>query len=222
MPTGTGRVSELYLEDGWRFARIACPEELIPGPGQYLLAGDGSDSLLPVPLFYTDSSPGGFTGPAPETWKPGDVLWIRGPLGHGFALPAMARKVALVSFVGTPARLRGLIQPALRQKASVVFLGETSADHLPDDVEVLAISALDEIVGWADYIALDVERESLPEVKDRLKEQFQLSVVMDAQILIHSAMPCGGIAECGVCAITTKSEWKMACRDGPVFDWREI
>lgn len=222
MQIGTGRVSELFLEDGWRYARISCSEELIPGPGQYLLASGGSDSLLPVPLFYTDLAPQGFTGPAPESWKPGDLIQVRGPLGHGFSLPASARNVALVSFDGTPARLRGLIRPALNQKASVVFLAETSADHLPDDVEVLSLAALEEIVGWADYIAMDVEREYLHEVKDSLQEQSRMLATKEAQILVHTPMPCGGIAECGVCAITTKSEWKMVCREGPVFIWREI
>ena len=222
MHTGTGRVSELFLEDGWRYARISCPKELVPGPGQYLLAGDGSESLLPVPIFYTNSAPQGFIGLAPESWEPGKVLWLRGPLGHGFSLPASARKVALASFDGTPARLRGLIRPALIQKASVVYLGESSADHLPDDVEVLSLSSLEEILDWADYLALDVKREDLDEVMERLRGQNHSSALKAAQILIQTPMPCGGVAECGVCALTTRSEWKMICREGPVLHWREL
>lgn len=222
MHIGTGRVSEVFLEDGWRYARLSCPEELIPGPGQYLLASDGPDTLLPVPIFYTESAPQGFIGPAPESWKPGDQIQVRGPLGHGFWLPAPARKVALIPFDGTPGRLRGLVQPALRQEASVVFLGESSADQLPDDVEVLSLSVLEEILEWADYIAMDARRDDLQQVKERLGARNRLPAVRDAQILIHTPMPCGGIGVCGVCAISTKSEWKMICRDGPVFTWKEI
>jgi hypothetical protein len=42
------------------------------------------------------------------------------------------------------------------------------------------------------------------------------------QILIHTSMPCGGIAECGVCALRTEDDWKLICKEGPVFDLREI
>jgi dihydroorotate dehydrogenase electron transfer subunit len=222
MHTGAGRVSEVFLEDGYRYARLSCPEELVPGPGQYLIAGHGSDSLLPVPIFYTDSAPRGFIGPAPDSWEPGKLLWLRGPLGHGFSLPAPARKVALISFDGTPARLRGLVQPALRQKASVVFLGETGADHLPDEVEVLSLSALFEILEWADTIAMDVGREELEDVRERLMGQNRSSALRDAQVLVHTPMPCGGVAECSVCAVTTASGWRLICREGPVFHWSEL
>lgn len=222
MHTGMGRVSEVFLEDGCRYARLSCPEELVPGPGQYLLAGDRSDLLLPVPVFYTDSAPQGFIGPASDSWQPGEVLYLRGPIGHGFSLPASARKVALVALARTPARLRGLVQPALRQKGSVVFLGETGADQLPDEVEVLSLSALEEILEWADFIALDVSRAGLDELRERLQGQSRSPALKNAQILIETPMPCGGIAECGVCALTTGSEWKLICRDGPVFHWREL
>ena len=222
MHIGFGRVSELFLEDGYRYARLSCPEELVPGPGQYLLAGDDSDSLLPVPIYYTDSAPRGFIGPVPDSWEPGEVLRLRGPLGHGFSLPASARKVALASFDGNPARLRGLIRPALRQEASVVFQGESNTEHLPDDVEVLSLAALEEILEWADYIALDMRREDLQGVRERLRGQNRSSVLMAAQVLVHTSMPCGGVAECGVCALTTKSEWKLICKDGPVFHWKDL
>ena len=78
----------------------SCPPNLIPSPGQYLLAGDGSDSPLPVPLFHTDSAPQGFlaAAPVPDWWHPGLELSLRGPLGRGFTLPVSARKVGLIAF----------------------------------------------------------------------------------------------------------------------------
>jgi NAD(P)H-flavin reductase len=222
MHTGKGRVVEMILEDGYRYTRLSCPDRLVPGPGQYLLANDGSDSILPVPIFYTDSMPQGFIGSAPDSWKPGDVLHLRGPLGRGFSLPVSARKVGLIAFNGPPSRLRGLIQPALRQNASVVVLCDTSADHLPDDVEVQPLSTLEDILKWVDFIALDLKRENLLELRERLGERTQLSVLSGAQVLIHTPMPCGGAADCAVCAVTTKSGWGMTCKDGPVFDLREL
>ena len=222
MHTGKGQVTELILEDGCRYARLSCDEPLVPAPGQYLLASLAADSPLPVPIFYTDSAPGGFIAWSGMPWKPGDELHLRGPLGRGFSLPPAARKVALIALDDVPARLRGLIDPALRQRASVVLVSASAGDSLPDDVEVQPLAAMPEVLRWADYIAVDVSRENLAELRKKLLEPNPLAAAVEAQILIQTAMPCGGIADCGVCAVTTRSSWKMACKDGPVFDWNEI
>lgn len=223
MHTGKGQVVELILENGLRQARITCSADLIPFPGQYLLAGDASHSPLPVLLFSTEAKPGSFTAcaPIPETWTPGTEISLRGPLGRGFSLPPSARNVALIAF-DDASRLRALIQPALKQGAAVVLVCDTDEEYLPDQVEVQPFSALDDILGWADYIAFDVSRESLPRLRERLGGRNQGSVKGEAQVLIYAPVPCGGVADCGVCAVTLKSGWKMACKDGPVFDLREI
>lgn len=222
MHTGTGRIVELILEDGCLYARISCRESLIPGPGQYLLASHDPDSILPVPIFHTDYAHQGFIGTAPETWKPGEVVSLRGPLGRGFSLPPLARRVGLIAFDSPPARLRGLIRPALKQDASIVLVCDSGADHLPDEVEVQPVSALGDILQWADYFALDVDRDNLGELKERLEKTAPRTVWSSARILVRTSMPCGGLAECGVCALNSRSEWKLACRDGPVFELSEI
>lgn len=223
---------ELILQDGCRHVRIACPPGLIPSPGQYLLAGDGSDSPLPVPLFHTDSAPQGFVSRAastlvaaasvPVSWRPGVELYLRGPLGRGFTLPSLARKVGLVAFDDSAARLKGLIQPALKQEAAVVLVCSSTPENLSDDVEVQPLSALQEIVEWADYLAFDVARENLSQLKEQLGKLKPLSVGRDAQVLVRTPIPCGGVADCGVCALNLKSDWKLACKDGPVFAWNEV
>ena len=224
MHTGKGKVFELILEDGDRHARVSCPSNLIPSPGQYLLAGDRSDSPLPVPLFHTDSDPQSFiaAAPVPDSWNPGLELHLRGPLGHGFSLPFSARKVGLIAFDHSPARLRGLIRPALQQDAAVVLVCNSSVENLPDEVEVHPMSALQDIVEWADYVAFDTAREKLNQLREGLGKLNQLVAGKESQILVHTPIPCGGVAECGVCAVTLKFGWKLACKDGPVFDWREM
>jgi dihydroorotate dehydrogenase electron transfer subunit len=224
MHTDKGRVVELILKDGQRQARISCPENLIPSPGQYLLASDESDSPLPVPVFYTDSAPQGFIAAArlPDSWNPGREIYLRGPLGHGFTLPNTARKVGLVALDDAPSRLSGLISPALKQGAAVVLISGSRVDNLPDEVEVQPLSALNEIMKWADYAAFDVDRENLPVLREQLFNGTQAKVPFEAQVLVRTPVPCGGIAECGVCAVKVKSAWKMACKDGPVFDWKEL
>jgi dihydroorotate dehydrogenase electron transfer subunit len=232
MHTGKGQVSELILEDGSRYVRVSCPSNLIPSPGQYLLAGDASEAPIAVPLFHTYSAPqSGSMGPwrdfiasapIPDSWHPGMELYLRGPLGNGFNLPLPARKVGLIAFEVSPARLRGLISSALRQGASVGFVCNSSADHLPDEVEVQPMSALQDIVCWADYLAFDVARENLNLLRERLGKLTQAAAEKESQVLIYTPVPCGGVAECGVCAVTLKSTWKLACKDGPVFDLREL
>ncbi|HEY9527112.1 MAG TPA: hypothetical protein VIR02_08535 [Anaerolineales bacterium] len=224
MSAGKGQVLELILEDGFRYARVTCPPNLVPLPGQYLLASDGTDSPLPVPLFYTDSAPQGFVAvtPAASKWMPGLELDLRGPLGRGFSLSLAARRVGLVAFDDSPARLRGLIRPALKQDAAVVLVSSSAPDHLPDDVEVQPLSTLSDILAWADYVAFDVSRENLHQLREQVGKQNQLVSRMAVQVLIRTPVPCGGIAECGVCAVTLKSGWKLACKDGPVFDWGEL
>jgi dihydroorotate dehydrogenase electron transfer subunit len=224
MHTGTAQVVELILEDGWRLARISCGASLIPSPGQYILAGSASDTSLPVPVFYTDSAPQGFIG-APlgaNSWSPGQEVHLRGPLGRGFEMPLSARKVALIAFDTPPVRLRGLIKPALKQEAAVALVSDFVSDRLPDEVEVQPLSALPDILNWADTIAVDVARENLPGLGQRLEVMNQIPAVRAAQVLVRTLMPCGGVADCGVCAVQIKPGWKLACKDGPVLDWREL
>lgn len=222
MHTGTGQVLELILEDGDRYVRVSCSAHLIPAPGQYLLANDGSGSSLAVSIFYSDSAPQGFIAAAPATadWSPGLVLHLRGPLGRGFRLPLAARRIGLVALDDAPVRLRGLIRPALKQAAAVVLVSNMTPEDLLDDVEVQPLSSLHDVLEWADYVAYDVARENLQELRERLGNR--LAARADAQVLIRTAIPCGGIADCGVCAVTSKSEWRLACKEGPVFDWREL
>jgi ferredoxin len=44
----------------------------------------------------------------------------------------------------------------------------------------------------------------------------------EGQMLIHTPVPCGGMADCGICAVTLRSGWKLACKEGPVFDWKAL
>jgi hypothetical protein len=224
MHTAKGQVIELILENGLRHARISCPENLIPASGQYLLASDASDSPLPVSIFYTDSAPQGFiaSAPVPDSWTPGMEVYLRGPLGRGFLLPVSARKVGLIAFDDSPSRLRGLIAPALKQDAAIVLVTDFDSDSMHDEVEVQPSSALADIVEWADYLAFDVARENLFELKESLGSMKQARAGKEAQVLIRTPMPCGGVADCGVCAVTLKSGWEFACKDGPVFALKEI
>ena len=159
MRNGEGQLVEIYLDSR---SRITCPPDLIPAPGQYILAhASRSNSPLAVPVFFSDSAPNGFRAAPflPLAWTPGTQLNLRGPLGHGFAIPAFARKVALITFDESPARLHGLISIALKQDAEVVLVSNMVLDDMPEAVEIQPLQALTDIYQWADYAALDVARE---------------------------------------------------------------
>jgi len=216
---------EIHLVNGLTGGRILCPSEMIPSPGQYLLAHDlASDDLLPVPLFPAGSISHGFiVAPSiPEAWQPETRLSLRGPLGHGFDLPESARRVALVAVDGNPYRLLPLLDVALKNEAAVTLLSESLPADLPVEVEVQPISMLPEAAAWADYLAIDVMRESLPEVWKMFGEGERVWAVKDAQVLVLTPVPCGGMAECGLCAVNVRQGWKMACKDGPVFRLRTL
>jgi hypothetical protein len=218
MKNGKGLVAEVYLDSR---ARILCPPELIPAPGQYLLAHTSlSDDPLADPIFFSDSAPDGFRAAPhlPLSWTPGTQLNLRGPLGHGFSIPAAARKVALIAFDESPERLRGLIPVAFKQGAEVVLVSDTVVADLPEAIEVQPLQALREICQWADYAALDTARENLPQLVKRLGAVNQI----EAQVLVRAPMPCGALAECGVCALTVRHEWRMICKDGPVFEYSDL
>ena len=225
MQQATGELVEIYLENGRTGGRLLCPGNLTPAPGQYLLAHDpASDSPLAVPVFSAGPVPGGFlvAPPIPPSWQPGVSLSLRGPLGRGFSLPTTARCVALVALGETVARLNPLLTVALEQGASVVLVSDLVLTDLPPEVEIQPVAALRSIVEWADYMALDLPRESLPGLRERLGLREQTRVRYEAQALVLAPMPCGGIAECGVCAVTAHRGWKMACKDGPVFNLYDL
>ena len=99
---------------------------------------------------------------------------------------------------------------------------DATSEDLPAEVEVQPLSALADVLNWADYIGLDTARENLLRLGERLVEWKHAQAIREAQVLIRTAMPCGGVAECGVCAVGIKSGWRLACKDGPVLDWREL
>jgi hypothetical protein len=224
MKSGAGQLVETYLEAG---GRLVCPSELVPAPGQYLLAhAPASNAPLAAPIFLSEVTPDGFhiAPPLPAMWMPGTRLNLRGPLGHGFLLPASAQRVALVAFDDSPARLRGLIPLALKQGASVTLLCRSVPDDLPEEVEAQPLHTLAEIRRWADYIAFDAVREAVPELAEMFGRKNQPQVRADrgvafgAQVLVRAPVPCGGLADCGVCALMIGRDWLMVCSDGPVFD----
>ena len=219
-----GTVAELVLLDGSASARIRCPEGVIPAPGQYALAhAEGSDAPLASALFSAREATEGFIAapPVPASWLPGTKLALRGPLGHGFSLPVSARRVALIAIDCPPATLLALLNQATRQAASVTLVGQRIPEDLPLQIEAQPPEALHDVCAWADYIAMDVPRESLAGLKELFKGR-QATFKAEAQALVRTPMPCGALAACGVCTVDGGGKALLACEDGPVFDFLQL
>src|SRR5512142_2703837 len=126
MKTDTGRIIEIQTNPRGEIAAwLACTPGVIPAPGQYTLARamKDPDAVLASPLFpagYSDR--GFFAAPRlPANWNPGTLIELRGPLGHGFQLPANLRRLACAALDQGAGRLLPLIQTALTRGSDVVL-----------------------------------------------------------------------------------------------------
>ncbi len=219
-----GTIAELVLLNGSASTRIRCAPGVVPSPGQYALAyAGGSNAPLATVLFMTASTSDGFVAapPVPPSWLPGTQLYIRGPLGHGFSLPQSARRVGLVALDCSPVTLLSLLEPAVRQAASVALVGSNVPEDLPLQVEVQPLEALQDVCAWADFVAFDMCRESMGDLKQRFSGS-RSSFKAEAQALVRTPMPCGALAACGVCSVNVGRRDLLACEDGPVFDFHQL
>jgi len=222
MQTGRGRLVERFLNGG---GRVACDARLIPRPGQYVMATASSgNEVLASPLFAARAHRDGFIA-APElpgAWLPGSWLYLRGPNGNGFHVPSTSRRVALATFGGGAHCLLPLVATALTQDAAVVFVGEHADLELPAAVEVQPLGAFSEAACWADYVAVEVRRETIEWMRESIAAADVRSMTAKAEVIVRTAMPCGGLAECGVCVVGTGRNRLALCSDGPVLDLRGL
>ncbi len=249
MAVGVGTLLELRLEPEGLSGRIACPPGLRPRPGQYLVAASPDPGEpLPVVLFPSAISPLAgqaileIAPPLPPAWVAGMQLALRGPLGSGFHMPPTARRVALACPEGAPYRLLPLAEQALNQRAAVAIYAQTAPAGLPEEVEVLPLDLLPAAPAWADFLALEASMSgSLRSVVPPLRSALGLNAYQrpgcETQVLVMTAMPCCGLAECGICAVAISGAvatrgsgpargghggWALACSDGPVFDFNVL
>ena len=223
MRTIAGRVAEIQLHLGEASALIACPPEIVPTAGQYLLAID-QDSIQTSPLFLADAWSQGFLAapPFPGSWQPGTSLSLYGPLGRGFRLPMDVQRLALIALGETNARLLPLATNSLTDNLNITLFSDAALKELPSSMEAYPLSDLQDLISWADFVAVDVPLENL----DQLVEYF--SIVSQSlssprgQVLVQTTMPCSTFGDCGVCAVKVKRSWRLACKDGPVFDLQAV
>lgn len=223
-------VEILQTAGGARYALIDWPGCPPPRPGQFLQAYRPPDETAAAITLY----PGGFTEgeeisqntftcapPIPLDWQPGDTLILRGPLGSGFSIPESASRVLLADMGASLYHLLPLVEATLQQGGEVAVFTDADFPRLPARVEVSPLRNLLEALSWGDYLALAGTPQALEHTKHTLLPVD--SVHCAAQVMLIAPMPCGGMAACGVCALSDpKGNMLLVCEDGPVFDWRDL
>ena len=120
-----GRVLEIHADaEQKRGAIIEYSSNSIPVAGEYFQAtrlGD-METIFPLSLFPStlnlrdndaDKVEISVAAPIPISWQPGTILNISQPLGTGFKIPALVKKLGLVALGDSAARLMPLVAFAL-------------------------------------------------------------------------------------------------------------
>jgi len=219
--SGSGNGGMLHVEHAFSIA-----------PGQYIqLWRSLGEIALPMTAYATSlADKGQFSvDNLPSQWRPGDKIFLYGPMGHGFSLPRGVKFVALACPDGNPMRLLPLALQALTQGAAVTIFIDQSAitevlmSDLPLEIEVQPMSALPDALQWADYVSLDLDITGLPVLDSLLGlDHPAKKLPCHGQALIRVGMPCAGKAKCGICAVHTRHGLRYACEDGPVFDLEDL
>jgi hypothetical protein len=214
---------EVRLEPGGLGGTVNCPPRFRVEAGRYFMVNRLQGDIQPAAVFASGlvNECLLLAAPLPAGWQRGDRLVLRGPFGRGFRLPAQVHRVAAAAVGGSLGRLLPLVKQALQQADVSIYCDSVPAD-LPEAVEVLPLAALQDVFAWADYLAVDLPLERLPELPGLLKIHPGRVLPCPVEVLLLAAMPCGGLAQCGVCAVKTRKGWARICEDGPVFDLNEL
>ncbi|MHC1782988.1 MAG: hypothetical protein AB9891_09575 [Anaerolineaceae bacterium] len=207
---------------------ILCPAELNLRPGQYFLAAPaGSLDALPA-VLYPSKKVGKrliVNRPYPNDWQVGTVLNLRGPLGRGFHFPSAARRIAIIDncSVERPASIfKFWMEEVLERGGELVYYSDYHPAGLPTAVEGLPLEQAGEAWKWAEYLAADVDLSQLEALVRILRPNPDSRLPDQSEALIRTTMVCGGQAECGLCAVKTRTGLRLACKHGPVFPLYEL
>jgi hypothetical protein len=192
---------------------------LAPAPGQYLLTCD-DDHMLPLSLFSAGITSRSFliAPPIPARWQPGTTVELRGPFGKGLQLPKKNQRLMLVILSETIQRILPVGILALKQDTSITLFTDAPLPSLPPSIEAYPLSLIPENLQWPDFIIVDLPIASLLDWRQKFGLAQDEPLPCPGQALVMSPMPCGGLSDCGVCAISFRRSWKLCCKDGPVFD----
>lgn len=178
--------------------------------------------------------------------RPGERLDIYGPLGTPFTLEAGTRNLLLAGSGPGLAALVLAAQEAVARGSAVVLLAGAATPELlpppfllPPDVEYqelqiahsrleidstedqIALSNLQSAITWADQVLAAFPAPLLPALSAAVRDAKLRWQRGFAQVLLEGPLPCGTGA-CLACLVETRKGLRTRCKDGPVFDLRDI
>lgn len=176
------------------------------------------------------------------------TLDLYGPVGTSFALDRRTQRLLLAGSGAALPSLLFLAAQAVARRCEVVLLAAADradllppAFLLPSDVEyqtsdqgmaglisMLAspqrtlLPALNgSVIAWADQVAFAGEAALIAPAADAIRAGRMRWERGFAHIALDGALPCG-LGICQSCSIITRDGVRLRCKDGPVFDLRDL
>lgn len=223
----------------------------LPGQFAMLRGWPGSDPLLARPMSFhrTCVQRGeicflyrvvGRGTRIMSDWRPGDRVWVLGPLGNGFPIPA--DDSAPVAVVGRGIGMAPLSFLARTLNAKGVdlyaFLSARTVGAIPDlegfraNCRDVFVRTDDASLGHAGLVTDDLAAflqgmrvsalyccgsRRLARACRSLSEQWGIP----AFVSLETGMACG-VGACHGCVVATREGYKRVCKDGPVFSLAEV
>lgn len=222
-----GRIMDVsQAENDWNVSfLLEKPVNVLPG--QYFkVRRSESGEILSSTVFpiLTDETRLQGLPVAQPVWRRGEEIQLFGPFGKTFTLPEHKSRVGIYVPANAPAIcLLPLIEKTLTQGHEVTLVSSSFLSGLLAEVEVLPLNHAGEVFAWADYLASVALLADIRTVSAQiLPLRPRLNRPREDELLVLAEMPCAGMAVCEMCSLQTKSGWKHACKEGPVFNLTEF
>lgn len=230
---------------------ISAPEiTALAKPGQFVHIACGEANLLRRPISICDTGDGTlrivFAVKGEGTkWlaqrKTGDTLDLLGPAGHGFDMTRLGdRPVFIGGGIGVPPMLKTMKAAKAQGAQPTAIIGFRNQDAVILEDEFAAVGTVytatdDGSYGIHGFVS-NVLEEHIAEFtsvcccgpKGMLKALAAIAenAGIPCQVSLEERMGCG-IGACLVCACSLNSEdgstrYGHVCKDGPVFDSKEV
>lgn len=164
----------------------------------------------------------------------GDTIRVLGPCGNGYTLKD-GKSLLVGGGIGVPPLLEACKQ---LQGEKIVVLGFRTGGFLADEFEKYGakvyITTDDGSVGFKGNVVDLIKKENIvadhiyscgPKIMLKFLSQLAMDKGIEAQVSMEERMACG-IGACVGCVVKIKSddgwEFKKVCKDGPVFDCKEV
>ena len=170
--------------------------------------------------------------------RKGETIDLLGPLGHGFNLDDDYQTAVIVAGGLGAAPFPYFVKKIPNDKRIISFVGgKTNNEVITYGLKNILISTDDGSLGFKGTV-IDLLNENLeilnkgkikifscgPNAMLKAIKEFSIKNNFECEVSIESAMACGfGICQgCPVESTSNKEKYSLVCKDGPVFNVRDI